>query len=77
MPSTTKDMEMELAAEKHSADELRRALIEANELLRSTYWVANRCGEETNWGPFQDELAKHLRDTHGVVNRARAALGDS
>jgi hypothetical protein len=43
---------------------LEKMLLEANELLRSAYAIAQRNGEETNWEAFRGQLKKALDAQH-------------
>lgn len=47
-------------------DELKEALIEYNALLRSSYQVAERLGENTNWPAFANELRRCLDKHHST-----------
>lgn len=51
---------------------LEKMLLEANELLRSAYAIAQRNGEETNWEAFRGQLKKALDAQHesGLTPRA-------
>ena len=61
-------------------DALREALVEANDLLRSTMQIASMAIQHeefrvlANWDAFHDRLAVHLKRRHQVTNEARAAL---
>ena len=50
---------------------LEKMLIEANELLRSAYAIAQRNCEQTNWEAFRAQLQKALRVQHesGLTQR--------
>jgi len=43
---------------------LEKMLLEANELLRSAYAIAQRNGEQTNWEAFCGQLKKALDTQH-------------
>ena len=47
-------------------------LLEANELLRSAYAIAQRNGEQTNWEAFRNQLKQALEAQHksGLTQRA-------
>ena len=51
---------------------LEKMLLEANELLRSAYAIAQRNGEQTNWEAFRGQLQKALQAQHesGLTQRA-------
>lgn len=50
----------------------KQLLLEANELLRSAYAIAQRNGEQTNWEAFRTQLQKALQAQHesGLTQRA-------
>ena len=51
---------------------LEKMLLEANDLLRSAYAIAQRNGEQTNWEAFRGQLKKALEAQHesGLTQRA-------
>ena len=51
---------------------LEKMLLEANELLRSAYAIAQRNGEKTNWEAFRGQLKNALDAQHesGLTQRA-------
>lgn len=42
-------------------------LIKANELLRSTYQIALRKGQSTNWSAFTKNIDKELKRQHKIL----------
>lgn len=53
-------------------NECKKLLLEANELLRSAYAIAQRNGEKTNWEAFRGQLKNALDAQHesGLTQRA-------
>mgnify|MGYP003439865807 FL=1 len=51
---------------------LEKMLLEANDLLRSAYAIAQRNGEQTNWEAFRSQLKTALEAQHasGLTQRA-------
>lgn len=68
-----------LAAAEAEVEKLRGALVEHNDLLRSTFQIAEREGVKrmiasTNWDAFYNRVAVVLKRHHQTANEARAAL---
>ena len=55
--------------------ECKKLLMNANELLRSAYAIAQRNGEQTNWEAFRGQLKKALDAQHESGLTKRAADG--
>ena len=57
---------------EHELRTCKKILLEANELLRSAYAIAQRNGEQTNWEAFRTQLQKALQAQHesGLTKRA-------
>ena len=56
---------------EHELRTCKKILLEANELLRSAYAIAQRNGEQTNWEAFRTQLQKALQAQHesGLTQR--------
>ncbi len=50
------------------AKTLRETLLDANEVCRSAYSIAQRAGAETNWRPFTRRLNKALKRQHALLH---------
>lgn len=55
--------------------QLRKALVDHNDALRSAAQVASRDGADTNWLTFRGHVHWTLAEHHETTNEARAALG--
>lgn len=67
------------AALHDELDALQDALVEHNDMLRSTFAIAEREGVKgmiasTNWDAFYNRVAVLLKRHHAPVNEARAAI---
>lgn len=69
--------EAEAATLRAANEELAKALIAANGLLRSAYQVATRSGYQTNWGAFEGQLKAELEREHRILHSPEAGKGDA
>ena len=71
--------EADLTRERAAHDATRKALADHNDLLRSTFAIAEREGVKgmvasTNWDAFYNRVAVVLKRHHQISNHARAKL---
>jgi hypothetical protein len=67
-------MQERIAELEAKVDQLREALVQHNDHLRSAAAVAARNGEDTNWLAFRGQVHYTLAEYHELVKEARAAL---
>lgn len=75
-------LQAQLAAAEARAEKAEGALVEHNDLLRSTFAIAEREGVKgmvasTNWDAFYNRVAVCLKRHHATTNAARAALPEA
>lgn len=46
---------------------LEAALNDANDVLRSTYQIADRNGVDTNWPSFKEQVKRVLNQQHAIM----------
>lgn len=72
-------MQDKIAALEARVEQMRNALIEHNDLLRSAFQIADREGVKqmvatTNWDAFYNRVTVVLKRHHATTNDARALL---
>lgn len=55
-------------ASEHQRREMKRLLIQANELIRSFHAVCDRDGEMTNWDAFGRQVKAVLAEQHQFLH---------